>query len=50
MKDECIMECDICKNYNIQNGFIIDGNIYCCNCIKQTNLEKLLKKLKKIKK
>ncbi|MDD2657690.1 MAG: hypothetical protein PHD04_03485 [Candidatus Pacebacteria bacterium] len=50
MKDEFSLECEICGTYNIQEGVIVGGKIYCWNCIKRPDFTKFnLKKRRKIK-
>jgi len=34
MKTDCSMECCICNKYNIDEGIILDNNIYCWDCIR----------------
>lgn len=47
LPNEFSLECEICGNYNIQEGVIIDGEIYCWNCIKEPDFKKIIKRLKK---
>lgn len=42
MKTEYSLECMICGAYNIQEGFILSGDIICWNCIKKPNFKKIL--------
>jgi len=46
LKSEYSLECEICSAYNIDEGVIVDGKIYCWNCIKEPNFTKILKKIK----
>lgn len=32
LPDEYSIYCETCSSYNIQNGVIIDGKIYCSSC------------------
>lgn len=47
MKTEFSLECIICGVYNIQEGFILNGEIICWSCIKQPDFKKILKRMKK---
>jgi len=47
LPNECSLECEICGVFNIQEGVIIDGEIYCWNCIKQPDFKKISRRLKK---
>ena len=44
MKTEYSLECEICSNYNIQEGVIVDGKIYCWSCMKKPNFKIYFKK------
>lgn len=46
LPNEYSLECEICGGYNIQEGFILDGKIYCWNCIKQPDILSLLKRMR----
>lgn len=49
MKTEYSLECEICGNYNIQEGVILNGDVICWNCIKKFPNKFVLPK-KKIRK
>ena len=46
LPNEYSLECEICGVYNIDEGVIIDGKIYCWNCIKEPDFKSILKKIK----
>lgn len=46
LPNECSLECEICGVYNISEGIISDGKIYCWGCIKKPDFKKILKKYK----
>ena len=35
IRDEASLECEICGCFNLINGVIIDGNVYCLDCYKK---------------
>ncbi len=35
LPNEYSLECERCKCFNIQNGVIVNGEIYCNSCIKE---------------
>ena len=49
MKTDNSLECCRCHRYNIEQGVIMDGDIYCWNCINGDNLY-LQQKHKELKK
>lgn len=50
LPNETSLECEFCGSFNIEDGVLMAGKLYCWDCIKKPDFKAVLKNLKKKKK